>query len=233
MDNVLARRVDSFSAWCGLGYVIALFIGWWAVAGFIPMHEPTAGAEEIAAIFRANHLKIRIGMIIVMWGSAAFLPFSSLIAHHIARFEAPRRTLTYTFIMAAFANAMFTFYPAMWWATAGFRATERSAELTYLLNDVGWLQFLGAVSLTQPMWAIIAIMALNDPSPRPVFPRWVGFFNLWLFVLLIPDQMLFFFYRGPFAWNGLIAVWIPLTIFTVWFFVMYAYLRKAIRNEYG
>jgi len=227
MNNTITRRIELVSAWSGIGYVGLLFVGWFLVAGFQPMHRPSAGAEEIAQIFRADNVRIRIGMVIVMWAAVCMIPFGALMANHIARFEAPRRTLTYMFVMAAFANAMLTFYPPLWWIVASFRATQRSAELTYLLNDVAWLQFLGGLSLIMPMFLAIPVLALCDRSPKPVFPRWVGFFNLWIFVLVLPGQLLFFFYDGPFAWNGLIGIWIPLTGFVFWFLIMFHFLRKA------
>ena len=67
-----------------------------------------------------------------------------------------------------------------------------AAELTYLLNDIAWLQFLGGLSLVMPMFVVIPVLAFWDKSPQPVFPRWVGFFNLWLFVLVLPGQLMFF-----------------------------------------
>jgi hypothetical protein len=233
MDKVLTRRIELIAAWCGLGYLFLLLVGWLFVAGFLPMHRPSAGAEEIAQIFRTDNVRIRIGMVIVMWAAVCMIPFGALMANHVARFEAPRRTMTFTFIMAAFANAMLTFYPPLWWITASFRAGERSADLTYLLNDVAWLQFLGGLSLIMPMFVIIPVLALCDKSPQAVFPRWVGFLNLWIFVLVLPGQLLFFFYDGPFAWNGLIAIWIPLTGFAIWFYVMFHFLRKAALRGYS
>ena len=227
MNALLDRRIQLICAWSGIAYIGLLLVGWLFVAGFVPMHKPAAGAAEIAAIFRHDNIRIRIGMVIVMWAAMCMIPYGALIAHHVSRFEAPGRTLSYIFIMAAFANAMLTFYPPLWWIVASFRAEERAAELTYLLNDIAWLQFLGGLSLVMPMFVVIPVLAFWDKSPQPVFPRWVGFFNLWLFVLVLPGQLMFFFYEGPFAWNGLIAIWIPLTIFSAWFLVTPYYLRKA------
>ena len=227
MNPVWNKRIELFSAWSAIFYIGLLFIGWWPVAGFFPMHEPSAGADEIARIYSGNEFRIALGMVIVMWSAVFYLPFGALIAQHIARIEGPARILTYTTIMAAFANAMLTFYPPMWWVIATFRGVERGPELLRLLNDAGWIQFLGALSLAIPINLAIALAAFMDTSKTPVFPRWLGFFNLWVFVLLLPSQMLFFFRHGPFAWNGIIAIGIPLSVFAVWFPVMFYYLRKA------
>jgi hypothetical protein len=66
-----------------------------------------------------------------------------------------------------------------------------------------------------------------DERPHAVFPRWFGYYNLWAMLLVIPDQLLFFFHDGPFAWNGLFGLWLPAVSFGSWFFVTFAVLRRA------
>jgi len=232
MPSSLVRNIELCAAWCGIAYLVLLFGGWFVVAGFFPMHRPSAGAAEIAHIFLVHSFRIRVGMVIVMVAATTFIPFGAFLAEQVARFEAPRRTMTYSFIMAAFANAMFTFYPPLWWIIASYRADVRAADLTYLLNDIGWLQFLGGLDLILPMFIIIPIMAFADRRPVPVFPRWVGYLNLFVFVIVLPGQLMFFFYSGPFAWNGLFGIWIPLMGFGAWFLVMFHCLRQvALRGE--
>lgn len=227
MNPLWNRRIELFAAWSALAYVGLLFIGWWPIAGFYPMHEPSAGPDEIAQLYAGREFRIALGMVVVMWSAVFYIPFGALIAQHVAEIEGKARVLTYTVIMAAFANAMLTFYPPMWWVIATFRGAERGVQLLQMLNDAGWIQFLGALSLAIPINLAIALAAFMDKRPAPVFPRWVGFFNLWVFVLLLPSQMLFFFRHGPFAWNGIIAIGIPLSVFAVWFPVMFYYLRRA------
>ena len=232
LGKQLEKRLQLVGAWCAVMYVAFLFIGWWPVAGFFPMHEPSTGSGEIAQIFAEDHVRIRLGMLFIMWGAAFCLPLAAALGQEISKIEGTGRILTYTVVLAMMGNAILTFYPPLWWLAAGFRAETRPEELMYLLNDVGWLQFLGGLSLVMPMYLAIAVAAFCDKREHPVFPRWVGYFNLWVFVLLIPDQMLFFFYDGPFAWDGLVAIWIPLVVFTIWFFVIFYCLRKnALRME--
>jgi len=227
MAPSLVRKVELVSAWCGIAYLVLLFGGWFLAAGFYPMHQPAWGAAQIAHIFLVNSFRIRIGMVIVMAGAMTFIPFGALMAEHVARFEAPRRTMTYAFVMSAFANAMFTFYPPLWWIIASYRADVRAPDLTYLLNDIGWLQFLGGLDLILPMFLIIPIVAFNERRPKPPFPRWAGYLNLFVFIIVLPGQLMFFFYSGPFAWNGLIGIWIPLAGFAAWFLAMFYCLRQA------
>jgi hypothetical protein len=80
---------------------------------------------------------------------------------------------------------------------------------------------------------LIGVCALMDKRTQPVFPRWVGFFNFWMAFLLIPGGLLVFFKTGPFAWNGLLAFWLPASIYLFWLAVMTVVMRKAIKREAG
>ena len=231
-NNKVRFYTDLFGAWCGVFYVVGLLVGWWAIAGFFPLHKPSAGPEEIAAFFRANEMGIKIGMIMVMWASALFMFFVSTVSSFISRFEGNGGALSRTFLLAGYGNAMLTFYPPMWWLVNAFRPHERPAELTYLINDAAWIQFIGGISLVMPMFIILGVMAITDKRKEAEFPRWFGYFSFWVFVLMVPDQLLFFFKSGPFAWNGLFAFWVPLSAFGSWFLVVAYFLRRATLKRY-
>lgn len=227
MNPFVSRRIDLLSAWSGVAYVALVLIGFAGFAGFVPMHAPTATAEEIASIYKIDSIRIRVGMVVIMLGSACFIPFTCVISEYISRLEGTRRTLTNTFLLSGFATAIFTFYPPMWWAVTAFRP-ERAPELTHMLNDMAWLWFLGSLWPVMPAYIVCAIVAFCDNRPQPLFPRWFGYLNVWVFIIFLPDQLMFFFYRGPFAWNGLIAIWIPLAAFITWILCTFFCVRQAI-----
>ena len=230
-NTVLTNKINLVGAWCGIYYCIFLLVGWWIIGGFLPLHEPSAGAEEIAAFFRDNTQRIRAGMIVVMWGAAIFLGFASTVAYYISRIEGKVGPLTFLTLLAGFSNSMLSFYPPLWWLINSFRPEERSVELIYLLNDAAWLQFIGGISLFMPMLLTVAIAALCDTSKRPIFPRWSGYVSIWLFVLFLPGQLLFFFKDGPFAWNGVFGFWIVLGAFCGWFVIVFSLIRKQVLYE--
>lgn len=47
----------------------------------------------------------------------------------------------------------------------------------------------------------------------------------------LPGGLVTFFKSGPFAWNGILAFWLPLTVFGIWYGVMFMLLRKAILGQ--
>jgi hypothetical protein len=97
-----------------------------------------------------------------------------------------------------------------------------------MINDIAWLQFIGGLALIMPMFVTVAITALNDKSTNPTFPRWTAFASAMTFILFLPDQMLFFFKTGPFAWNGLFGFWVPLSVFCGWFLLLAFLIRRSI-----
>jgi hypothetical protein len=226
----VVHKTNLFGAWCGIGYIVLLLVGWWIVGGFFPLHKPSASAEEIQRFFSHDVVTIRLGMVIVMWGAAVFIPFTSTIADFVARFEGRNGPLTRTMTMAGYSNALLTFYPPLYWIATTWRVDERSADTTRLLNDIAWLQFVGALSLIMPMFVVLAVVAFNE-GENPVFPRWFGYQSVMTFMLFLPDQLLFFFKTGPFAWNGVLGFWVPLTVFCSWFVAIFYLMRRRLVSE--
>ena len=143
-------------------------------------------------------------MVVTMLGATMAMPLGATVAYLISRIEGFFGPLSILQVMGAVGMAILTFYPPMWWLISIYRP-ERSAELTLTLSDAGWLQWVGGLTIYYPTIITIAIAAFIDKSPEPAFPRWFGYANLWLVILLLPGQMIFFFKTGPLAWNGLIA----------------------------
>jgi hypothetical protein len=222
-------RLNIFCAWGGFWYMGVLVLGWALIAGFLPPHRPSAGPGEIAAIFQAGITRIRIGMVLAMVGAALCIPFTAIMARYIARIEGSPGVLTYGMIMGGMGNVVLSFYPAIFWLVAAYRP-NRSPDLIYLLNDWAWLQLIGGATIFWPMPLTMAYAALSDTSADPVFPRWSGYAAIWMFFLILPDQLLFFFQTGPFAWNGLFGIWLPLTAFGCWFAMSSILMVKAMKR---
>jgi hypothetical protein len=229
MNPSAKYRVQMFCAWGGFWYMGVLLLGWALIAGFLPPHRPSAGIAEIAAIFQGNVLRIQVGMVLTMIGAALCIPFTAIMARYIARIEGGPSVLTYGMVMGGMGNVVLTFYPAIFWLVAAYRA-DRSPEIIYLLNDWAWLQLVGGATIFWSMPITMAIASLSDDSVDPVFPRWSGYTAIWMFFLILPDQLLFFFHHGPFAWNGLFGIWLPLGAFGGWFALSSYLMIKAMKR---
>ena len=220
-------RVLMFGVWGALLYPGLLCLGWWWMAGFVPPLQPTATASEVVAYYQQHALGIRAGMVVTMFGALMYMPLGATLAYFISRIEGYFGPLSMLQIMGSVGTAVLTFYPPMWWLIASFRP-DRPEALTLMLSDAGWLQWVGGLTLYYPTIITVAVAAFIDKSPQPVFPRWFGYANLWLVLLLLPGQMIFFFKTGPFAWNGLIAFYLAFIVFAAWFPLAFYILRKAV-----
>jgi hypothetical protein len=218
-----------FGVWAALLYPGLLILGWWLLADFVPPPHPGAAASDIVHQYHEHTTRIRAGMVLCMFAAVMAMPLGATVAYFIRRIEGFTGPLTLLQVMGAVGMAVLTFYPAMWWLIALFRP-DRSPELTRMLSDAAWLQFVGGLTIYYPTIVTMAIAAFIDKSERPAFPRWFGYLNLWLFVLLLPGQMIFFFKTGPLAWNGVLAFYLAFIAFGLWFPIAFSVLRKAVRQ---
>jgi hypothetical protein len=107
---------------------------------------------------------------------------------------------------------------------------DRDPAITQALNDAGWLPFVGGFMATFFQLIAIGICIFQDTEQK-VYKRWLGYFNFWAALVLVPAGFDLFFKTGPFAWNGALAFWLVLVVFCIWFLVMFNETRKAINRE--
>ena len=168
--NALTRtRVQMVAAGGALGYLVLLFLGWGAFAGFLPPTSPSATSADIAVLYDGDHTRIRIGMVLVMFAALVFIPFAAVAGQYVARIEGGAGILTYTLLLGGAGNMVLTFYPAIWWLTAAYRP-DRGADQIYLVNDMAWLQFIGGATIFLAMPLALAVATLCDKNSEPVFP---------------------------------------------------------------
>lgn len=224
---MINKRMQLFGAWCSLVYLVLLGIGFWFFPNFIPPHEPSWSPEEITAIIQNNTNGIRIGMVINMFGAMLVMPFFISIAMELKEIEKGAGMLTMWQVMGGLSTAILTFYPAMWWLIASFRPETRDPQIIQFLNDTAWLQFVGGVTIFLPSMITVAIGSFMDTREQPAFPRWLGYVTIWGIILFLPSQLIFFFHEGPFAWNGILAFWMPTAVLMGWWLLMGWMVRKS------
>jgi ABC-type anion transport system duplicated permease subunit len=77
-------------AWCGIGFLVVLFVLFMIVAGLIPPLSPTSSAEQITQHMIDNKLRIRWGVAIMLVTSASVVPFNAALTLRIRRAEGDR-----------------------------------------------------------------------------------------------------------------------------------------------
>jgi hypothetical protein len=149
----------------------------------------------------------------------------------LRRIEGSVAPLSYIQLTTGTVGTLIFGFPLMMMQAAAFRPGQRSIEVTQGLSDAAWLPFVGLISLAIVQNVAIAVAIFNDTRPDPVFPRWLGYFNIWVALGFVPGGFTVFFKAGPFAWDGVFAFWVPLVVFSVWSVVMLVALLKAIGQE--
>jgi hypothetical protein len=212
----------------GLLLWVAAFV---FLAGFIPPPHAHDSAQQIFDIYQTKTFRIRLGLVIALFGSALIVPFAAVISTQLRRIEGPGAPLATTQVCSAALLSLEFIIPIVVLQTAAYRFEAAGPQITQTLNDLGWLLFVSVVSSLLVQTAAIAWAILTDDESDPVFPRWLGYFNLWVTLLLVPAGIVPFFKSGPFSWAGLLSFFVPLVAYCAWTIVMFLMLRRAVDDE--
>jgi hypothetical protein len=225
----VSTRVQTLCAWCGPAATLTWLLGFWVLAGFIPPPSPHESAQQIVALYKSNTTGIRLGLVVTMMGAAVMGPFVAVISEQLKRIEGRVWPLAKAQLGLGSIVILLFIIPNMLMEAAAFRP-DRDPNIILALNDAAWLPFVGAAMPTIVQLLVIALAIFQDREQK-VFPRWLGYFNVWVAVLFVPTFLIYFFKHGPFAWNGLLAFWMALVIFCAWFVIMFVALLRAIRGQ--
>ena len=224
------RGVQLVCAWGGPLCTLLALLGLVVIGGFVPPQDPSDSAQEIANYYSENDTQILIGMVIAMAAFTLFVPFGIAVALQTQRTEG-RPVLTYIQIACIAIAALEGVMAAFIWGAAAFRPDDIDPEITRTLNDLGWFAFLFDVPPFTLWIGAIGVAILRDDSSPPVFPRWLGYFNLWVAFLILPAELMGFFKTGPFAFDGLLALYLPAGLFFVWILTTAWVLVGVIKRE--
>lgn len=200
------------------------------IAGFIPPLSPTLSAQEVANFYQDHIGKIRAGMITVNLGGIMFIPFFMVIVVQMQRMANPSRAFAYAYLSAAASAGSIFLLADLTWSIAAFRP-ERDPQLTMMLNDLAWMAFISPVGFMMAQNVFLALGIYLDAGPKPVFPRWVGHFNILAALLMAPGAFALMFKEGPLAWDGGLAFGLRFGTFAVYIAVMFFVVRSALQQQ--
>lgn len=210
--------------------MIVFFAGF-IIAMMIPPSSPSMPVEEIIGSYTQRLNYLRLGFILVFLSPIFVFPFFALISLYLRKIEGPEFPLfSFTQLAAGSANALLFMLGPLVILVMLFRM-DRPPELTLLMFDFSWIWIVLPFVPNFVQCVAVAGCIFSDNRQEPVFPRWLGYFNLWVAIGFLPAVAGFFFKRGPFSWNGLLPFWLAGAVFATWFLVMSWQLMRAINGS--
>lgn len=236
MENVFKAmqinpKAGLLFTWSGPAFVVLYSVGM-LLGGFFPPTNPNASAADVAQFFVDHRAMIGVGTILMCFGTGFLGMFIAAIAVQMRRAELALPLMTYAGLISAIFVAIDASLIPTLWAVCAFRAGEMPPDSVRLINDIAWFMFLFPWQLGGGVWFIaVGLVILWDKSPQPIYPRWLGWASLWFCVMTIPAGMIVFFKTGPFAWNGLLAFYVPLTALFIWVIALTMETLKAFKRQ--
>ncbi|MUL65938.1 hypothetical protein BOO86_15790 [Mycobacterium sp. CBMA 234] len=227
---MVSKKIQLACVWSAPVFIVLYAIAFVGISGFLPPPSPSLSAEQIASFFAEHRMAIRIGQVLSLVFSTLLFPFFAVISVQIARIE--KRLPVLAVIQFGAATLLIVYFQlcSMLWITATFRP-ELDATAVRMLNDFSWLVFVMVAPGYVFQMLCIALAAFRDTSPDPVWPRWAGYLCLWNALGGLGGAVAVFFKSGPFAWNGLIGIYLPLGAFVIWLGVMTYLMHTGIKRQ--
>jgi hypothetical protein len=224
------KNLQKLSAWSGFVAVNVFFLGL-IIMQFIPPMPPALTPEQVAEVYLSRAFEIKLGALLLVISAMFCGPFDAAIYLQLRRMEGAKRPVCSIGQLASgIANIQFFILPGVLFIVAAYRP-DRPIEVLSALNDIAWIVTMLPWTVGAMQCICIGAAILTHGNVGSAYPRWVGFFNIWISIGMATSSVIPFFKTGPFAWNGLVGFWIPATVFGLWMGVMWWMTLKAIATD--
>ena len=188
-------------------------------------------ATKVVSEYLAHTTGIRIATVIFIFSSILYTTWSASIIQ-MARLRERQWPILFNIMLISVAcEVVVVMFIGFFFGAASWRPGETSPEVTQALNDLGWLGVLFTGAPFALFQIALAVSILMDHRPRPVFPRWSGYLNLFSSFFMCEASLLLFFKTGPFSQNGVLVFYIPMIVFFTWIIVFTVLTVRAINGE--
>jgi len=215
----------------GLVYLVAFVF----LLQQVPLKNPAWSAEQVAQWYVDNQGRIKWGAVLASWSGAFMMPILAVVSVQMARVETGGWKIWSALSLVSGAlMSLFLMLPPMFWGVAAYTAPRKDSEVTTLMHELASLTMTTTDQFYIFLWIGVTVIALR-PATQLVknnpFPRWWGYLSLWITIMFEAGAIAFIPRSGPFAWNGLLVFWSPLTLFTVWITIQCWLIFRALRAQ--
>jgi hypothetical protein len=227
---LLNTRNQLFCAHLAIPFAIFVGVGGFVLTGWLPPPSPGLSVQDTARIFTDN-TAMRIGVSFMALGAPLFLGPAVAFACQLRRIEGKFAVLSNLQMLGGAVGVLAIQFPAYFWLVISYRP-DIPADIVAIVNNLAFFLLLAAYSpaVVQNVAIGLCILGAEDGAPQ-VYPRWLGYANLWLAVTLLPGAVVPFFRTGPFTYGGIFGFWLVAVGFFVWVILMWWFTVTAIREQ--
>lgn len=223
-------RIQLFCVACGTLFTLFTVIGWLALAqGLFPV-PASLTPEATAAHFVEHSLGMRTGCMLYIFGTGLFCLWIAQLGVMLGDIEGKGPVLSIANVTAGNGVAAFVMMSCCLWISAAYRA-EASPDVVVALNDAAWHGFL----LTWPALSVqmitCGIITGMDERAQPLVPRWVQRMSIIFGIGIAMASGPAWMKSGPFAWNGVLAYYVPMIMWGLWFEIHSWYMLMALLRQ--
>jgi hypothetical protein len=225
--------VLKFCAYTGFAFAFLWPFAATVVANFEYILPPSAAdsAATTVADYLANTTRIRAATVIFIFSSILYTGWSMSIIQMVRRRERQWPILFNIMMVSVACEVVVVMFIGFFFGAASWRPGETSPQVTQALNDLGWLGVLFTGAPFALFQICLAATTFLDSRPRPAFPRWSAYFNLFASFFMCEASLLLFFKTGPFSQNGVLVFYVPMIVFFAWILVFSVLTLRAIKAE--
>ena len=207
------------------------FLSYWLLLDMFPPPAADLAADQVVAFYREGGLQLRVGAMLCVVTGGFIIPLTAVLTAQMARLEEGFPVYAAMQLVGGALGTVIYMIPAMFWGIAGF-TLDRAPELTLLMHEVAFLMLVAPWTFFGYQIIPIAVVALKQkPAANTAIPRWVGYLSLWTAFITLAGPVCLLVKTGPFAWNGLLAFWMPVGVYFVWIISLSVTLYKGIKAQ--
>lgn len=231
LEKSEARTVRLY-AWSGMVLFVGTLVTFIPLMHFIPPPAPSNSPEQVRDMFIENKLAIQIACLIMILCWTLWATFGMSLWVAVRRMERGIPILSTTMLaLVAGTYTLFILSPTVW-ALVSYRVDTLDPGVIQIMNDFVWYLFMFVWPPFGLICLVLAAAILKDHNVPTVYPRWLGYLNIWAAILFSPAGLIVFWKEGPFAYNGIFAFWIPaLVFFAIWLPLMVVMTLRAVTTS--
>jgi hypothetical protein len=196
-----------------------------------PLVSPSDSAHVAAAKYAAHTDQIRIGAVLASISMSLMATWGVAIAVQTRgrdQYDDTPPTLAWLQLVSIAIGTIVVLFMCMFWEIAAFRPGHASDQTVSSMIDIAYFLFLFTVPPFSIWTAAVGLTILRDSERAgAAYPRWLAYMSFWAALLFCPAMCMAFFKTGPLAWNGLLALYVPVVTYFIWLSVMSFYTIKA------